>query len=181
MNDTIRYQWQKLSLVEAHTYTPDGQYHAHHVVRHPGAVVVLPLSDAGNILLLKQFRPAINQWIIEAPAGTLEAKEPPRDAAKRELEEETGYVATRWHFLGIAHPVPGFCDEVQYFYIAQALTSTETQLDDDEFIEPYWVSPSQLQALVANGQITDTKTCAIILRALCNGLIPTMDVECLKK
>ncbi|OOE65542.1 hypothetical protein BZG25_12220 [Salinivibrio sp. ML198] len=176
MNDTLRYQWKKLSLVETHTQTPDGLHHVHHVIRHPGAAVILPLSEDGNILLLKQFRPAINQWIIEAPAGTLEAKEPPLEAAKRELEEEAGYVATRWHFLGIAHPVPGFCDEVQYFYIAQALTPTQTQLDDDEFIAPYWVSPSQLQALVANGQITDTKTCAIILRALFNGLIPTMGV-----
>ncbi|OOF09646.1 hypothetical protein BZG82_10345 [Salinivibrio sp. PR5] len=172
MKETIYHQWKRLSLVETQTVLPDGRPHRHHVIRHPAAAVILPILEDGRLVLLNQFRPAVNQWLLEAPAGTLERDECPLEGAKRELEEETGCQATSWYSLGSALPVPGFCDEVQHFYLASGLTQTEMNLDDDEFIQLRLMTMAEARARIAAGEINDNKTVALIARADYQGLLP---------
>lgn len=127
-------------------------------IRHPGAVVILPVLDNGRLLLERQFRYPLSRVFPEFPAGKIDKGEEPLSSAKRELMEETGYTASSWRFMGAIHNAIGYSDEVLYLYLAQGLQPGKRHLDEEEFIETFSADLSELLAWVREGKITDAKT-----------------------
>ncbi|NBW40991.1 NUDIX hydrolase [bacterium] len=134
-------------------------------VRHPGAAVFLPITDTGSILFVQQYRMPIGRELIEAPAGTLESGELPLHCAQREIQEEVGMRAETWHELGTLYPAPGFCDELQYLFIARDLTPSSLPADADENITVIEMERDEIFMRIASGDICDGKTIALLLRA----------------
>ncbi|OBT08001.1 ADP-ribose pyrophosphatase [Vibrio sp. UCD-FRSSP16_10] len=171
MHKTL-HRWKNLSLIEESLTLPNGLHTKHTSIKHPGAVVILAQTTSGNVLLLNQYRPSLKSWFLEIPAGTLELNEDPLQAAKRELEEETGYSAKTWHSLGTLTPMAGFCDEVQHLYFAQDLSLTQSlAADSDEVIEVTEISIDELLLGIQTDQITDAKTISTLSKALLRGII----------
>ncbi len=132
------------------------------VVRHPGAVLIVPRLDGDRLVLVRNYRVAVNQRLWELPAGTLEAGEAPRDAAGRELEEETGYRAARIEHLSDFYTSPGFCDELMRVFTADELEFVGQRLEPHEEIEVGVVAGAEALAMVADGRIIDAKTIAAL-------------------
>lgn len=150
---------------------PDGKTGELEMVRHPGAAAVVPfLSDpAGDdpqVLLLKQYRYAADGFVIEIPAGKLDAGEPPEECAHRELLEETGCSADRLERLTTIYTTPGFTDERIHLFMASGLTAGETAHEEHEFITPLRLPLSEALAMIERGEITDSKTvCGLLFAA----------------
>lgn len=143
---------------------PTGHEVKMEIVRHPGSVVLLPMPEPGSIILIRQYRYAIDRWIWELPAGTLKPGEQPDQAAARECEEEIGLAPGRVTRLGGYFPTPGFCTEEMIFYRCEDLRppapdSTARQ-DEDEHIEPRTFTLDEARDLVRSGAIVDLKTLA---------------------
>jgi ADP-ribose pyrophosphatase len=150
-------------VMEQEWRTPDNPKHVRHTVWHPGAVAILPFDAAGNLLLIWQFRPAAEQWLLEIPAGTLEKGEAPLECAKREIVEEIGFAAKKWRALGEVYAAPGFCSEKLFLFEARGLTPAFLEKDDDEHIELAVMKyPAVLRAARA-GKIIDAKTLSALL------------------
>lgn len=166
------HQWKQLSLIESDIQLPNQKSVIHTTITHPGATVILPVFSNGNVLLLKQFRPSINSWLYELPAGTLEPGEQPLECARRELEEETQYSANQFQSLGELIPLAGFCNEIQYLYIAKELQKTSRlKSDEDEIIEVISISLSEIEQMIMDGKINDAKTIACLFKAKLCGFI----------
>lgn len=135
------------------------------VVEHSGGVVIVALKG-DSILFVKQFRYPIKEVITELPAGKLEKGEDPDAACERELEEETGYRAKHWTSLGYIYTSIGFCDEKLYIYLAQELEFVGEHPDDGEILENYEYKIKDVEEMIQNGKINDTKTICAIHRAL---------------
>lgn len=153
------------------TYERDGATRTTEVVRHPGAVVLLPVAEDGSLILIEQYRYAIDRTILELPAGTLEKDEAPATCAAREIIEETGFSASAWVSLGELVPAPGFCDELQYLFLARGLTSAVADADEDEEIETVRLSVEQVEEAIRSGRLSDAKSIATFSRARLLGLI----------
>lgn len=154
-------------FIEVSTYDVElstGQKGIREVVKHPGGVVVVALKDANTILMVKQYRYPIKQVSIELPAGRLEKGEDPDVAIKRELEEETGYIAKTWKSLGYIYTTPGFCDEKLYLYLATDLEFKKQNPDDGEIIEPFEYKLDEVLELIKSGEINDSKTICALMR-----------------
>ena len=164
INSQRKYQGKKLALDEL-SLEIDTKKVDIPVVRHPGAVVILPITNQGEILLIKQFRHPLEEFLLELPAGTLENGEDKLLCAKREIVEETGFSASTWSELGELVPAPGFCDEIQYCFIAKDLSPDFADKDLDEIIEPVSLSLSEIKKLISEFKIIDAKTIALIYRA----------------
>jgi ADP-ribose pyrophosphatase len=136
----------------------DGKTTSREYIRHPGAVVILPLFDDGTVLLERQFRYPPNRVFIEFPAGKIDPDEDPLDCAKRELREETGYTANDWKFVCTIHNAIAYSDEHLDIYLARGLISGESKLDDGEFLETFHASVDDMLAWIREGKITDVKT-----------------------
>ena len=134
------------------------------VIRHPGSVVLIPVTDAGEILLVRQYRAPLGRRAWELPAGTLEPGEDPGKAAIRECHEEIGLIPSRLEKLGSFFPTPGYCDEEMHFYRATGLREPEPDesatRDEDEDIEARAFTPAALRQMIAAGEIIDLKTVA---------------------
>jgi 8-oxo-dGTP pyrophosphatase MutT (NUDIX family) len=128
------------------------------VVRHPGASAIVPLFEDGTVALLHQFRYALGREIWEIPAGTLAAGEPFLDCARRELEEETGQLASRWTALATFYTAPGFCDEELRVFLAEELSPGRGALEPDEHLEVSRVPLADAMAWIVSGRIVDAKT-----------------------
>jgi ADP-ribose pyrophosphatase len=143
---------------------PSGHTVAMEIVRHPGSVVLLPTPSAHEIILIRQYRYAIDRWIWELPAGTLQPGEDPAAGAARECEEEIGLVPGRIERLAALYPTPGFCDEVMIFFHCSELhapaADSTVKKDDDEELEPRTFTLEEARDLVARGEIVDLKTVA---------------------
>ena len=137
---------------------PDGAVTEREYIRHPGAVVILPLLDNGNVLLERQFRYPLGRVFIEFPAGKIDPGEHPLACARRELQEETGYTASDWQFVCTIHNAIAYSDEHLELFLARGLKSGLAKLDDGEFLETFSVSVSEMLAMVRRGEITDVKT-----------------------
>ena len=148
---------------------PDGSKGIRELVHSHGGVVILPLDEQGNVTLVRQFRYAQDRILLEAVAGKLEAGEEPLAAAKRELQEETGYTADKWTDLGWICTSPGFLTERLYLYLAEELHPGEQHLDQGEFLRCETVPLAELGRRIAAGQVEDGKTLAIYLKAVLNG------------
>lgn len=145
---------------------PNGNEATRDLIRHIGAVAVLPITDDGNVIIEHQFRYPVNEVLLEIPAGKLDSKDEDRlEAVKRELREETGYSAREWIELGDLYPTPAYSDEVIRTYIAKGLMKGDRKLDDDEFIEVERIPLSTLVEDVMSGKIKDAKTQIAILKA----------------
>ncbi len=144
---------------------PDGSEENFDFIKHKGAAAVIPVMDDGRILMVRQYRNAIDAYTIEIPAGGLNgADEPTRVAAHRELEEETGYRADIEDvtFLLTLYTTVAFCNEKIDIYVAKNLTKTKQHLDDDEFIDVAAYTIDELMQMILDGEIVDAKTIAAI-------------------
>ena len=144
---------------------PNGKAATREVIRHVGAVGIVPLTDDGKVIVERQFRYPLNRVITEIPAGKLDSLTEDRlSAAKRELEEETGYTATEWINLGDYYPAAAYCDERITLYLARDLSLGQRHLDEDEFLNFEAVPLAELVEQVMDGTITDGKTQVAILK-----------------
>lgn len=145
---------------------PDGQTEYFDFIYHKGAAAVLPVLDDGRILMVRQYRNAIDSYTLEIPAGGKNgADEPPLDCAHRELEEETGYYTDKdkLEHLITLYTTVAFCNEKISIYVARDLRKTSQHLDDDEYIDVEIFSIDELTEKVLNGEIVDAKTIAAIM------------------
>ena len=134
------------------------------VVRHPKSVVLLPVPAPGHIIMVRQYRYAVNRWLWELPAGSVDAGEQPEAAARRECHEEIGQVPETVVRLAALHPTPGYCDEEMLFFRLSGLTEppegAEAEQDEDEDIEVGTFTIGDAREMVRRGEITDMKTVA---------------------
>lgn len=158
------FEGRVFSVVVESITTPKGGKMEVEVVRHPGSVVLIPITDAGEVILVRQYRHAIGRTAWELPAGTLKPNEEPTKAAARECHEEIGLVPGHLEMLGGFFPTPGYCDEEMNFYKATALRqprdNEEAEQDEDEDIEKEAFTVERLQSMIRNGEIIDLKTVA---------------------
>jgi ADP-ribose pyrophosphatase len=137
---------------------PDGKHATREFVVHPGAVMILPVFDDGQVLLERQYRYPIGKVLLEYPAGKIDPNEDELTCAKRELLEETGYTAREWVLLTRIHPVISYSTEFIDLYLARGLTEGERRLDEGEFLETFIAEPKQVFEWIRSGQISDVKT-----------------------
>lgn len=130
------------------------------VVMHPGSIVLIPVMSDGKILLIKQWRHAIDQIVIELPAGTLENHEEPLACAEREIQEETGYRAKKMTPLGGFYSTPGYCTEYLHLFVAEELEPSYRPADEDEGIDVFPVTLAEAERMIKTGEICDAKTIA---------------------
>jgi len=145
--------------------TPKGAALDAEIVRHPGSVVLVPMTKEGEIILVKQYRHAIGRLAWELPAGSLKPNEDPTKAAARECQEEIGLIPSQLDRLGAFFPTPGYCDEEMNFYRASGLREPgpgdeKAEQDEDEDIETRTFSIDQLRAMIRSNEIVDLKTVA---------------------
>lgn len=137
------------------------------IIEHPGAVVILPIDPQGNILLVKQWRRAVGEILLELPAGTLEDNESPIDCAKRELQEETGFGAQKMTAYGGFFAAPGYSDEFLHLFLAENLYLAPLPPDQDEMIDLVVLTKEEAKQKIMSNEIHDAKTVAGIMRYLC--------------
>jgi ADP-ribose pyrophosphatase len=154
----ILFEGQRFRVEQLIQTTPDGTEHTKQIVRHPGAVTLLPLLDDGRVCLVENYRVSVGQTLIELPAGTLEPGEDPAAAARRELAEETGYRAARVEHLATFYTSPGILDERMRLYLATGLVPGPMSLDAGEDIRPLLTSWPEALAMVRDGRIRDAKS-----------------------
>lgn len=145
--------------------------HTRQFIRHPGAVVIVPILHDGRVALIRSFRAAVNQTIYELPAGTLEKDEPPATTAARELLEETGYRAERVTALGSFLTSPGLSDELMHAFVATGLAHVGQRLEDNEDIEVHPVRIDEAFAMLDDGRLRDAKSMLALLLAQRRGFI----------
>ena len=137
---------------------PNGNTSQREYVKHPGAVVIVPMLPNGHVILEKQFRYPLHQVFIELPAGKIDTGEDVLVTGQRELLEETGYSAGVWVKLGLQHPCIGYSNEIIHMYLAQGLDAGSHQRDQDELLEVFEASFANCLAIIQRGEITDGKT-----------------------
>jgi ADP-ribose pyrophosphatase len=137
---------------------PDGSEATREYVKHPGAVGIVALTADGRVLLEHQHRYPLRRDFTEIPAGKLEHAEAPLATAKRELLEETGYIADDWLRLGAIHNAIGYSDEIIELWLARGLQAREAKLDPGEFLEVFTLPFDEALAMAADGRLTDVKT-----------------------
>ncbi len=145
---------------------PNGQPADRELIRHVGAVCVIPVTDDGHVVMERQYRYPIDQVVLEIPAGKLDSKDEDHElAARRELEEETGYQAGELIPLGVFYPACAYSDETIWMYLAKGLTKGDRHLDVDEFLDVELIPLADLVKQVMAGAIPDVKTQLAILKA----------------
>jgi ADP-ribose pyrophosphatase len=148
----------KFRVVRETTASPSGKPKTREIIRHPGACVIVPILPDGRICLIRNWRIAVNQTLIELPAGTLEPPEPPEKTAYRELIEETGYRAVKIELLHAFYLSPGILDEKMHLYLATGLTEGESAREEGEEIENCLVAWDDAIAMIFRREIQDAKT-----------------------
>jgi ADP-ribose pyrophosphatase len=147
LDGELAYDGKFLKVSRDRIQLPDGSVSHREYIRHPGAVVILPLFEDGRVLLERQFRYPNDKVFVEFPA-----------CAQRELEEETGYTATDWRFVCTIHNAIAYSDEHLELFLARGLTAGQAKLDEGEFLETFTATVPELIGMVKAGQVTDVKT-----------------------
>lgn len=171
LDGEVAFDGRFLKVARDRIRLPDGKVTDREYIKHPGAVVILPLFDDGRVLLERQFRYPLGREFIEFPAGKIDPGEDPLACAKRELVEETGYTAARWQFVCTIHNAIAYSDEHLDIYLARGLTAGEAKLDEGEFLEIFTSTVPEMLGMVKAGQISDVKTIigAFWLEKILNG------------
>lgn len=156
-SDTI-YDGKILRLDVETVLLPNDNTSIREIVRHPGAVAILPINSHREIYFVKQYRKALDMELLEVPAGKLEKDEIPYECAMRELQEEIGFAAGKLTLLGSFYSSPGFSNEIIYVYKAENLTPSQLPPDDDEFINIVKMSIEDSLNMLDKGLIKDAKT-----------------------
>lgn len=159
----VVFQGKKINLAVETSTLADGSELEREVVLHPGAVVMLPLTDDAHVCLVRNYRFSVAETLLELPAGTLEPPEPPEVAAARELAEETGYTARTWRKLAEFYPSPGIMTERMYLFVARDLTPGPQRLQAGEEMAVQVVAWEDAVAWALDGTIRDAKTLVGIL------------------
>ena len=133
------------------------------IIRHKGGVAVIPITENNEIIMVRQFRKAFDEELLEIPAGKIEYDEKPELCAIRELKEETGYSSDKISFINVMYPSPGYTDEKIYIYKAEKLTEGDLSLDEDEFLQVEKYTLEQAVEMVKTGVLKDAKTIIAIL------------------
>ncbi|MFC2000563.1 NUDIX hydrolase [Chloroflexota bacterium] len=157
------YRARALGLKIDTVQKPNGKRTTRDVVEHSDCVVIVAIDEADNVLLVRQFRYAVDRNLLELPAGGIEPGETPDQAVCRELQEETGYFPRRLERLGGFYAAPGYCTEYLYLYLATDLVPSPLHAEDTESIELVRVPSSEVGNLVASGEICDAKSIAGLL------------------
>lgn len=166
VSSKIIYDGRILHVRDDKVTLPNGKEASREVIRHIGAVCVVPVTEDNKVIVERQFRYPVNCVITEIPAGKLDSHdEDPLEAVKRELREETGYSADEWICLGEYLPAPAYCDELIPMYLARGLHKGETDLDEDEFLDVYMIPIEELVKDIMDGKIRDGKTQIAVLKA----------------
>lgn len=152
------FRGQLLHVVHDTVRLPSGREGSRELVLHQGAACIVPEFDDGRLLLELQWRHPVGRVMVEFPAGKLDPGENPLVCAQRELKEETGFWARSWHTLGHLNQAIGFCDEVIHIFHAHGLVAGEAAPDEDELLELYAATPEEIEQMIRDNVITDTKT-----------------------
>lgn len=158
ISEERKYSGNIINVNRATVLLPNGKQATRDIVRHPGASVVVPITEDGGLLLVEQYRKPCEMISLELPAGKLDEGESPETCAIRELREETGYVAKKLHKALSIHSTPGFSDEMLHLYVAVGLTEGVSSPDEDEFISCRKYPLEECIRMVEEGRITDAKT-----------------------
>lgn len=152
------YQGRLLHVLEDQVELPDGRQATREYIVHPGAVVVIPLLDNGEVVMERQYRYPLAREFYELPAGKIDSGEKPLSCGQRELLEETGYIARKWTFVATIHPCIGYSNEAMSLYLAEELSLGAVNRDNDEFLEIFQLPLIEALEWVRIGRITDAKT-----------------------
>ncbi|HUK30375.1 MAG TPA: NUDIX hydrolase [Candidatus Acidoferrum sp.] len=163
LKSEIVYEGAVFGVRRDEVLEPTGVRTTREVVTHPGSVVVLPVLPDGKVLLIQQYRYAARQYLWELVAGRIDEGETPREAAARELIEETGYRAKRFKIFLEVFPTPGFVEEKMFLLLAEGLTPGEARPEDDEKIVSRAYNRKQLEEMLRKGKLRDAKSIAGIL------------------
>jgi len=163
LSEEIVYDGKLIKVVKEMVRLPDGRERPREIVRHPGAVALVPVDKEGNLLLVRQYRRAAGKVLLEIPAGTREPGEDAEKCAQRELREEIGYNAGKIEHMGGFYSAPGFCTEYLECYLLTDLTEGRDDADDDEDIEVVSLSAEDALEAIRSGEICDAKSIAGIL------------------
>jgi ADP-ribose pyrophosphatase len=158
LDSRLAFEGKFLRLYVDHVRSSDGHVSTREYVRHPGAVMVIPLLDSGEVILERQFRYPMGRAMVEYPAGKVDAGEQALSCAQRELLEETGYRAERWSYLGGLHNAIAYSDEKIEMFLAEGLSYEGARLDAGETLEVFTAPWQELLAAVRDGRVTDVKT-----------------------
>ncbi len=171
VSSELVYQGDFLRVKQDVVLLPNGKNTTREHIVHPGAVVIIPILDNGDVILERQYRYPLGQVFIEFPAGKLDAGEAPLECGKRELLEETGYTAREWAYAGQMHIAIAYTNEVIHIYFAKGLTKGVRKLDEEEFLDVFTAQPAQVLGWSMDGSITDSKTltCALWLQNYLSG------------
>ena len=158
LDSQVVYQGHFLHVRKDRVALPDGATASREFIRHPGAVMVIPLLDDGRLLMERQYRYPMGRVMLEFPAGKLDAGEAPLTCGQRELTEETGYRAAEWAYAGVLHNAIAYSDEGIHIFFARGLTRGEQKLDAGEFLELVTHTAEELDRMAASGELTDAKS-----------------------
>ncbi|MGC9259453.1 MAG: NUDIX hydrolase [Phycisphaerae bacterium] len=165
-SDQIVYHGTRVDMALRTVTMASGKHLVREVVLHPGAVIILPVLKDGRIVMIRNLRHTVDQWLWELPAGTLEPPEPPEFCARRELIEETGYQAGEIQPFGWFYTSPGILTEKMYAFIATDLTPGPQALEENETITVEPLPTDTIRAMMESNEIIDGKTIAVLLKYL---------------
>jgi len=162
VKEKLVYKGSFLNIYNKEVILPNGIPYKRDIVNHPGATAIIAFLDEENIILVEQYRLAIDDVLLEIPAGKINKDEELIECARRELKEETGYFAHDLEYLGKIVTAPGFCDEIIYLYKATNLVFGNKDEDEDEFTNIKIYNINKVKEMIKNGEIIDTKTISIL-------------------
>lgn len=166
LSSEIIYRGKLLNLRVDTIELPLGKETKREIIEHQACTATVAIDSDKNVLLVRQYRKAVEKMLLEIPAGNLEPNEEPLDGARRELEEETGFSAKNWQKLCSFYTSPGFCNEEMHVYLASELFPVESTADEDEYIELVRAHISTINDLIRSGEFHDAKSIASLLLAL---------------
>lgn len=165
VDEEVVYHGRIFDVARVRYQLPNGNHHTYDLVKHHGAVTILPVDEQGRIWFVRQYRVGAQGTLLELPAGLLEEGESAEDSAYREVQEEIGMAAASLQYLGEFYMVPGYSTEKLVAFLATGLRESALPMDDDEFLEREAIEIKEAYARVARGEIQDGKTIAALLLA----------------